>query len=452
MTDLRKGAETLAQAQVSRRQVLAGGLAAGAAAFAAAAGSSVARAQDASPTPAPTPAMEGDGSFVGVNLQGFSGGYSMNAEHIGLAAWNAQTGGNATFTNVPFTEKPAVLAAMIATADSNWDTIYTSDNFMARFGARILIPVSEWGTLDTEDYYPSALSTFTASDGVLRGLPIHYSGFLSAYNTELFEKIGLSEPPKTWDELIDLTPKFKEAGIIPSVQPWLGEGGIFAAFYFMQMYNSLGKPMFSDDRTQLLFDGEEGLRTFQVIERGLKEGFWDPAYNNTKNEHDTFVLFGQGNIAFIIAGEDSVPEGDMVAKFGRMANPGIVAGSTGTVNGSDGLGLSKFSLNQEAGKSYLLTQFSRDICLQVSLSPDRYPPTRTSVLEDPAIQEYMSDLTPIWAVQSQGGMNRWGAPYDWNPVFDEVLAKMISGEYDAAAAHAAAVEGVSAVIQEWLLA
>lgn len=450
MTDLKQGADALLAKQVSRRQVLAGGLAASAAAFVAAAG---VKAQDPSATPEPTPAATGDGSFAGVMLQGFSGGYSLDAEAIGLAAWNGATGGNATFTNVPFTEKPAVLAAMISTGDSNWDTIYTSDNFMARFGARLLTAVSDWGEVDDlSDYYPAAISTYTASDGVLRGLPIHYSGFLSGYNKELFAKIGLEEPPKTWDELIDLTPKFKEAGIIPSVQPWLGEGGIFAAFYYMQMYNSLGKPMFSDDRTQLLFNNDEGLKTFQVIERGLKEGFWDPEYNNIKNEHDAFVIFGQGNVAFIIAGEDSVPEGDMVAKYARMANPGITAGSTGTVNGSDGLGLSKFSVQQDAAKSYLLTQFSQPVCLDVALSPVRYPPTRTSVLNDPAVQEADADLVPVWAVQSQGGMNRWGAPYDWNPVFDEVLAKMISGELDAAGALAAAVDGVNKVIQEWLLA
>lgn len=449
MTDLKQGADALLAKQVSRRQVLAGGLAASAAAFVAAAG---VKAQDPSATPEPTPAATGDGSFAGVMLQGFSGGYSLNAEAIGLAAWNAATGGNATFTNVPFTEKPAVLAAMISTGDSNWDTIYTSDNFMARFGARLLIPVADWGELDISDYYPSAISTYTASDGVLRGLPIHYSGFLSGYNKDLFAQIGLEEPPKTWDELIDLTPQFKEKGIIPSVQPWLGEGGIFAAFYYMQMYNSLGKPMFSDDRTQLLFNNEEGLKTFQVIERGLKEGFWDPAYNNTKNEHDAFVIFGQGNVAFIIAGEDSTPEGDMVDKYGRMANPGIPAGSTGTVNGSDGLGLSKFSVLQDAAKSYLTTQFSLDVCKQVALAPEHYPPTRTKVLEDPQVQEYNAAMIPIWQVQSSGSMNRWGAPYDWNPVFDEVLAKMISGEYDAAAAHQAAIDGVNKVIQEWLLA
>ncbi|MFN8623624.1 MAG: ABC transporter substrate-binding protein [Chloroflexota bacterium] len=450
MSDLKQGADALLSKQVSRRAVLAGGLAAGAAAFVAATGVA---AQSPSPTPEPTPAATGDGSFAGVMLQGFSGGYSMNAEKIGLAAWNGATGGNATFTNVPFTEKPAVLATMIATADSNWDTIYTSDNFMARFGARILTAVDQWGSsLDLSDFYPSAISTYTASDGVLRGLPIHYSGFFTGYNKDAFSKIGVTDVPTTWGELIDLAPKFIEQKIIPCVQPWLGEGGTFAAFYWMQMYNSLGKPMFSDDRTQALFNNDEGLQTFQLIEKGLKNGFYDPAYLNTKNEHDAFVIFSQGNTATIIQGEDSVPDDMMTGWYGSMANPGIAAGSTGTVNGSDGLGLSVFSVQQEAAGSYLATQFSPEVALQVALAPEHYPPTRTSVLNNPQVQEYDAQFVPIWAVQSQGGMNRWGTPYDWNPVFDEVLHKMISGELDAAAALAAAYDGVTKVIQEWLLA
>ncbi len=261
---------------VSRRQVLAGGLAAGAAAFVAAAGSSSALAQSPSPSPVPTPVPSGDGSFSGTMLQGFSGGYSMPAENIGLAAWAGATGGNATFTNVPFTEKPEVIAAMISTQDSNWDSIYTNDNFMARFGARLLTPTTDWYTADDlSDFYPSAIATYTATDGVLRGLPIHYDGYASGYNQDLFDKIGVSTPPTTWAELFALTPKFVAAGIIPSIQPWLATDGTFGAFYWKQIYNSLAHPMFSDDRTQLMFDGPEGLKAFQTVEDGLKSGFWD---------------------------------------------------------------------------------------------------------------------------------------------------------------------------------
>ena len=164
------------------------------------------------------------------------------------------------------------------------------------------------------------------------------------------------------------------------------------------------------------------------------------------------MIFGQGNVAFLIAGEDSVPEGLVAESYGRMANPGINAGTTGTVNGSDGLGLSRFSAKQDASKSYLLTQFSPEICRQVALAEQHYPPTRTSILNDPEVQAHNETLSPVWEAQSKGEMNRWGAPYDWNPVFDEVISKMISGEYDAAQAHQAAIDGVNAVIQEYVAA
>ncbi len=440
---------------VSRRQVLAGGLAAGAAAFVAAAGSSTALAQSPSPTPVPTPVPSGDGSFSGTMLQGFSGGYSMDAENIGLAAWAGATGGNATFTNVPFTEKPEVTAAMISTQDSNWDTIYTNDNFMARFGARLLTPTSDWYTADDlDDFYTSAIATYTASDGVLRGLPIHYDGYASGYNQDLFDKIGVPTPPTTWAELFALTPQFVAAGIIPSIQPWLATDGTFGAFYWKQIYNSLGHPMFSDDRTQLLFDGPEGLKTFQTIEAGLKSGFWDATYMNLANEHNAFDEFNKGNVAFLIVGSDSVPPAGAATEksFTLMANPGIDPGTTGSVNGSDGLGLSKFSLQQPASSSYLATQFSPAVALQVALAPKHYPPTRTSVLNNPDVQTFDAALVPVWAEQSKGSLALWSTPYDYSPVFDDVMAKMVSGELDAAGAQAAAVVGTQKVIQEWLLA
>ena len=172
--------------------MLAGGLAAGAAAFVAAAGSATrVGAQSPIRTPEPTPAATGDGSFAGVHLEGFSGGYSLHAEAIGLAAWNAATGGNATFTNVPFTEKPAVIAAIISTEDSNWDTIYTSDNFMARFGARLLRARRGLGARWTSATTTRRRSRPTPpATACCKGLPIHYSGFLSGYNKDLFAKIG----------------------------------------------------------------------------------------------------------------------------------------------------------------------------------------------------------------------------------------------------------------------
>lgn len=431
--------------ELTRRQVLIGGAAvAGTAAVMAATGSRV-RAQ----------AAEDASEFGDVTLNVFSGGYSIPAQEIALATWQAAGGGDAIFDNVPFNEKPAKLAGIIATQDSGWDVIYTYDQYMQRFAHRLLQPVMDFYTGDVDDFYEAARKTYTSGDGVLRGLPTHYSGFFSAWNKDHFEAIGEESPPTTWDELIALAPKFKEAGIIPSIQPWLGTPNIFGAFYFMQMYNSLGHPMFSDDRTAVMFDGDEGLRTFETIEKGIKDGFWSNEHMNVANEHDTFVLFdvadGSGP-AFIIQGGDNVPEQLPMDRYGRMVNPGLDPGTTGTVNGSDGLGISLFTGQDAAAKSYFNTMYSADVAREIALSPPRYAVTRHSVLADPEVQAYDAEFVPIWEAQQQGEMNRWGAPYDWNPVFDEVMNKMVAGELNAAQAQQAAVEGTQELIVEWLLA
>ncbi len=436
--------------------MLAGGLAAGAAAFVAAAGSSNALAQSPSPSPVPTPVPSGDGSFAGVMLQGFSGGYSLPAENIGLAAWAGATGGNATFTNVPFTEKPAVIAAMISTQDSNWDTLYTNDNFMARFGARLLTPTSDWYTTDDlSDFYPSALSTYTASDGVLRGLPIHYDGYATGYNQDLFDKIGVSTPPTTWAELFALAPKFIEQGIIPSIQPWLATDGTFGAFYWKQIYNSLGHPMFSDDRTQLQFDGPEGLKTFQTIQDGLTSRLLGPDLHEPRERAQRVRGVQQGQ-------HGHAHRGCGLRAGGRLGGREVVQ-----ADGQRGHRPGHHRLRQRqrrpgaqqvqpaavpAASSYLATQFSQPVALQVALSPTHYAPTRTSVLDNPEVQAANATKTPVWAAQANGSLNLWSTPYDYTPVFDDVMAKMVSGQLDAAGAQAAAVEGVNKVIQDWLLA
>ena len=130
-------------------------------------------------------------SYAGVTLNNSTGGYSIPAFQIGLDAWKAETGGNATFNNIPFDEKPVKYASFIATQDSSWDLHYTYDNYMQKFGTRLLLPLEGNYTGDLSDFIQTALPGFTTqSDQVLRGLPIHFSSWLWTWNPELFTAIG----------------------------------------------------------------------------------------------------------------------------------------------------------------------------------------------------------------------------------------------------------------------
>ena len=171
------------------------------------------------------------------------------------------------------------MAGIIATGDPTFDILYTTAAFgyVFKFGERLLLPVADnFG--DTSDFLDNSIEGLTSPDGVLRALPLYDSPFVWGWNKRHFAAIGEDpdNPPDTYDELFALAPKFKAKGIIPCVQPWLAtQSNLFAQLYWTQIYNSTGHPMFSDDRTQVLFDGDDGLLTFETIEKGIRSGWWD---------------------------------------------------------------------------------------------------------------------------------------------------------------------------------
>jgi raffinose/stachyose/melibiose transport system substrate-binding protein len=68
---------------------------------------------------------------------------------------------------------------------------------------------------EVKDRYLPSIVKNGQVDGKIYALPNNnVQPIVLYYNKELFEKIG-AQPPKTWDELMALVPKFKEAGVAP---------------------------------------------------------------------------------------------------------------------------------------------------------------------------------------------------------------------------------------------
>ncbi|KQL53022.1 ABC transporter substrate-binding protein [Heyndrickxia shackletonii] len=72
--------------------------------------------------------------------------------------------------------------------------------------------------VDTSDFAPAALEAFQWK-GKTYGLPKDYNTMALEYNKDLFAKAGISEPPKTWDELIKDAEILKSKGIAPLSMP-----------------------------------------------------------------------------------------------------------------------------------------------------------------------------------------------------------------------------------------
>lgn len=52
-------------------------------------------------------------------------------------------------------------------------------------------------------------------DGEITSIPFEKAGAVFYYNKEVFEKAGITEFPKTWDELLEACKKIKDSGVTP---------------------------------------------------------------------------------------------------------------------------------------------------------------------------------------------------------------------------------------------
>jgi multiple sugar transport system substrate-binding protein len=63
--------------------------------------------------------------------------------------------------------------------------------------------------VNISDFYPNLVKAFTGSDGKVYGLPKDHNTLAMIYNKDMFQKAGITTPPKTWDELTAAAQKLK---------------------------------------------------------------------------------------------------------------------------------------------------------------------------------------------------------------------------------------------------
>ncbi|RRD46830.1 ABC transporter substrate-binding protein [Tessaracoccus sp. OH4464_COT-324] len=93
----------------------------------------------------------------------------------------------------------------------DYPDILNDNNYATMAAGGLLYPVEEVMSKETIDLIePKLLENGKGSDGKLWAVPDIASARLMAYNTGIFEKAGITEPPKTWDELTAAAKKIKD--------------------------------------------------------------------------------------------------------------------------------------------------------------------------------------------------------------------------------------------------
>ncbi len=130
------------------------------------------------------------------------------------------------------------------------------------------------------------------------GLAFATSNPIMYYNADLVRKVGGNPdtPPTTWDEVIALSSKIKALGDGNEGIDfrWQGDDWMFSALLF-----GAGGKMLNDDESAVAFNGPEGQKAIELLDRMVKEGGL-PVF--TKQAGEQAFVAGKVGFAFQTTG------------------------------------------------------------------------------------------------------------------------------------------------------
>ncbi|PVB62212.1 extracellular solute-binding protein [Labrenzia sp. 011] len=216
----------------------------------------------------------------------------------------------------------------------------------------------------TDEVFEGAWTT-VEYEGKRYGMPWILDTKYLFYNTEILAEAGISEPPKTWTELMTQARQIKEKGLVeyPLVWSWSQSEAMICDFTTLTAAND-GK-FFDAGEPAFTTGGAKDAVTF--MKATLDEGLTNPA-SREYFEEDVRRVFSNGEAAFALnwtymnALANDPKESKVAGKVKVVSAPGVEGKSTASsVNGSMGLGIPANSPHADEAWAYISFLTQKDI-------------------------------------------------------------------------------------------
>lgn len=176
-------------------------------------------------------------------------------------------------------------------------SLFVGGEFPVNLAVRgLLVPMNDMDGFDkVKSRFQRTAMVNYEYDGLAYGIPIERAFPMMFYRKDMLAQIGISAPPETWDDLIDMLPaiqrKYMQPGLIlPSalISPATEAGHTFT----MLMLQS-GLNYYNDEQTATNFDTQTAVDAFAM---------WTDFYNVYKFDqtYDAFTRFRTGEAPIVI--------------------------------------------------------------------------------------------------------------------------------------------------------
>lgn len=287
------------------------------------------------------------------------------------------------------------------TAGTTIDLYMMSNSWHAELGGLgMAIPLNDLATdaelaALTDKYFDVTVEFLTSHDGQLWGLPGTAASVSFFYNATMLEKLGYSEPPRTFEKMLQISREAIDAGLASYgfFPGWMtNEDGMVQ---FDVMLKLFGGEWMNEDRSEFIFNNEAGVNALTYMKEILDEGLVPRAALET-SDWDNFHFFLAGDQPFeinwnFVWGRAIDPQqSSIVNDVASAPIPGIVR-ETYTVLGGGGYAISPTSRSPEWAFELLKYMMSETGIKGVMREQGGAEGTIAALYEPPAINEFPSD-------------------------------------------------------------
>lgn len=258
--------------------------------------------------------------------------------------------------------------------------------------ANHLLDLNDYGAQDFVDqHFPELIQNNTV-DGRLVAMPWFTDAGLLYYRTDLLEKYGYTEPPKTWDELEDMAKTIQDGEVLAGNENFWGfvwQGDIYEGLTCnaLEWVASHGGGTFIDQDGNVTINN---LSALKALERAANwVDYISPPAVTGFIEEDARRWWQSGDAAFMrnwpyvysMAQADDSP---VKGKFGVAPLPGDTAEQSAATLGGWQLAVSKYSEHPEVAAEITLFMTSQKIQKMRAIK-GAYNPTIASLYKDPEV-------------------------------------------------------------------
>jgi multiple sugar transport system substrate-binding protein len=357
-----------------------------------------------------------------------------NVKGLWVPLFEEKTGATVEWIEIGGGDADAKLAVFVASQDSTADVSYSWETFTAKYGRTLFEDLN--GLIDSsiiESLAPTATKALSFL-GSLYGIPFDSNQAIFMMNNDIYAEAGLdpASPPETWEQFMEYSEATTKDGRFATLFT-LGDGN--SSFVtFINIFNSTGGQLLSDDLTKLQLNTPEGLLAMTALyDAHVTRPVADPAGVTIASSIEQGKVFRSGNMAhyfafpnhFTLANDPT--QSEVVGKVTTSIAPGLSLRS-GSVNAFEGYSINKYSENKDLGVLWLEHIVSPEVQKLVALNWGR-PPALLSTFEDAEVAEKSPQFSTVLE-QGEYPAPRYGSPYyfDLGTVFNQHMLSLFNNE------------------------